>query len=169
MDVEGQRGGGHTGLIGFVGHDALFYGDDRVGEGSGDGGAGLMGCGAGGAASFDDGADMLLDVAAVTGPFFLGAAKGSDVVEVVMLGGDAVKIIAVVEFALVAGAVDEPDVLAVAAIFPGMFASFGEKPLRKSAHGGDSGAGGDEDGVGEWLAEGEVAVGTVDLDLATYG
>ena len=41
--------------------------------------------------------------------------------------------------------------------------------MGEGAHGGDAGAGGDEDAVRERFAEGEVAVGSVDLDGAAFG
>lgn len=124
-----------------------------------------MGC----AAGFYDGGEEFLDVAAMAQPLFAGAAQGSDVVEVRVFLRDALEVVAVVELAFVACSVNEPEVLAFAAIFPGVFARFGEKPLGEGAHGSDTGAGGDEDGVGEGFAEGEVAVGSMNLDCAAFG
>ena len=46
---------------------------------------------------------------------------------------------------------------------------FGKQPLGKAAHGGDAGAGGNEDGVGYRLFENKVAVGAVNLDRAPDG
>ena len=80
--------------------------------------------------------------------------------------GQGFEFFAVVEFAFVAGAVDHPDFFAFAAIDAGVGAGFRKEPLRESAHGGDAGAGGDKDGVGDGLLENEVAVGSVDLDGA---
>ena len=41
--------------------------------------------------------------------------------------------------------------------------------MQKTAHGRNAGAGGDEDGVGDGLAEGEKAIWSVDLDCAAHG
>jgi len=159
VDVEGGRLGG----------EHFFYGHGGVCNGV------YNGCGAGSgvAAGFDDVAEILLDVATVADPLFAGTAECGDVVEVLVLGGYPIEVVAVVNLALVAGAVDEPDLFALAAVQDwveaGVFALFREEPLGETSHGSDAGSGGYEDGVGEWGTKDEVAMRPVDLDCVPFG
>src|SRR5437867_1040490 len=52
---------------------------------------------------------------------------------------------------------DQPEVLAGVALLIGV------EPLQEAAHGRDAGAGGNEDGIVQRLAQSEVSVGTVEL------
>ena len=117
-------------------------------------------------ALFYDACDVILDIAAETFPAFVGAAERGDVVEVGLALGQGFEFLAVVELAFVAGSVDHPDLFAFAAVDAGVGAGLRKEPLREAAHGGDAGAGGDKDGVGDRLLEDEVAVRSVDLNGA---
>ena len=77
-----------------------------------------------------------------------------------MFGGDFLEIFLVVDFGFVARAVDEPDIAAVAPVF----SALGKEVLDKAEDRCDSGSGGDEDAVGERLAQSEEAVRSVELN-----
>ncbi len=102
-------------------------------------------------AVFDDLRDVILNVTAQAGPLGLGAAERGQVVEVGRALGQRGELVVVVHVGFVARAVDEPDLLALAAVG----AIGGEEPLRVGAHGRDVRAGGDEDGIGDGLLEHE--------------
>src|SRR5271165_2396864 len=112
VDVEDERLFGHQ----FFDGDCSFGGRPGYGRGGGCGGE---------AAGFDDVAEIFLDVAAAAVPLFAGAAESGDVVEILVLFRDALEVVAVVKLALVAGAIDEPELLALAAVFAGVHALFG--------------------------------------------
>ena len=80
--------------------------------------------------------------------------------EVVALGSDFLEIFLVVDFGFVARAVDEPDFAAVAAVL----SVLGEELLDEAEDRRDAGSGGDEDAVGERLAQREEAVRPVELN-----
>ena len=109
--------------------------------------------------------DVHLDVAAEAGPAIVGAAEGGQVVEVGLASLEGFELLAIVDVSLVAGAVDEPYLLAVAAVGTAGW----KQVLGEAAHGSDAGAGGDEDGVGDGLLEKEVSVGAVNLDGSADG
>ncbi len=77
-----------------------------------------------------------------------------------VFGSDFLEIFLVVDFGFVARAVDEPDFAAVAAVL----SVLGEEVLHEGEDWRDSGSGGDEDAVGERLAEREEAVRPVELN-----
>jgi hypothetical protein len=109
----------------------------------------------------EDVGNVALDVAAEAFPSFVGTGESGQVAELRVGGGDAFEVVLVVDLGFVAGSVDQPEIF-VFGEERGLVV--GEEPLDKAEHGRDAGAGGDEDGVGEGLAEGEESVGAVELD-----
>jgi len=82
--------------------------------------------------------------------------------------GQRFKLFAIVEFALVACAINHPDVFAFAAVDSRVGACLGEKPLRKGAHGGDAGSGGNKNRIGDGLFQHEVPMRSVDANGAAW-
>ena len=70
----------------------------------------------------------------------------------------------VIDVGFMAGAVDQPDLLAVAAVG----AAFGKEPLQIGAHGRNAGTGGHKDRIGDGILQDEVAVRAVNLDGGAY-
>ena len=116
-------------------------------------------------AFLDDGADVVLNIAAQAGPAFVGTAERGKVMEVGITGGEGFEFFAIVELGFMARTVYAPDFLAFATIR----STLREEPLHEAAHGGDTGAGGDEDGVGDGRAQDEVAMRAVNFDGAAGG
>lgn len=102
---------------------------------------------------------VVLDVSPQTLPAVLRPAEGTEILEIVPLSGDFLEIFPIVDLRLVAAAVDEPDLASSAAVF----STLGEQVLNEAEYRCDSGSGGNEDAVGERLAECEETVGTVEL------
>lgn len=103
-------------------------------------------------------AEMVLDVAATPGPVLAAAAKGADVVEVLVLPGELLKFFAVINIFFVPGAVEEPELVALVTL--GVL----EEPSQHAAKGRNPRAGGDEDGVLQLFMENEVPVRAVEVD-----
>src|ERR1019366_847692 len=80
------------------------------------------------------------------------------------------ELLVIINVGFVAGAVDEPDLLAVAAVNTSARAvlRWKERP-GKSAHRRDASAGGHQDGIGNGFLEDEVAVRAVNLDGGSDG
>src|SRR5258708_1702390 len=89
--------------------------------------------------------------------------------EVWLARGKGFELFAVVELAFVAGAIHEPDIFALAAIDARVGAGPWEQPLRKTAHGSDTCACGNKDGVGDGLAHDEMAVRAVHANGSARG
>ena len=93
----------------------------------------------------------------------IGTAERGQVMEVGLARGERFELLLIVDFGLVAGAVDEPDFFALLRSCRRR-TRFREEPLGKAAHGSDAGSGCDKDGVGDGLLRHEMPVGTVDPD-----
>ena len=109
---------------------------------------------------FNDFCDVDLNVAPQACPGIESAAQGGQVVEVGHALRERLELLLVIDVGLMAGAVNEKDLFAFAAV-----GTIGrEKPLQIGAHGRHARAGGDEDGVGNGVLQYEVAVRAVYLD-----
>ena len=115
-------------------------------------------------AFLNDACNVVLHVTPESFPTIVSTAQSGEVVEVGLARGESFELVAIVELALVARAVNEPDILALAAVEAGVGAVLRKEPLREATHRCDSRAGCDQDGVGDGLPQHEMAMRSVHLD-----
>src|SRR5262249_41513149 len=95
----------------------------------------------------EDLAHALLHVSTVPFPVFLCAAESHDVMKVWMVRSNLRKVILVVDICRITTAIDQVDL----AVF--MSWGFAKEPLYEGAHWSDTGAGGNEQGVAQGIAQ----------------
>src|SRR5438552_2337665 len=83
-----------------------------------------------------------------------------------VLRGDALEVFAIVDLTLIARTEDQPDVAPVE-IMRGRGAVLGKERFHESAHGSDSGAGGDHQRITQRIAQHKVSVRAVEVDSAS--
>ena len=105
---------------------------------------------------------MLLHIAVLPLPVFSRAAEGHDVMEVTEVMRYEIEEIFVVNICWIARAVHEVNLLVL------MMRWIGKQPLNKSADGSDAGAGCDQDGIAQRIAQYKSPVRTVEFDRLSF-
>src|SRR5208282_1346053 len=105
---------------------------------------------------------MFLHVSAQALPRRCGATQRRQKMEVIVLGGDLLKLLAIINVLLAAHAEQQPELL------PTMTGVFGQQPVQHGAEGRDSGSGGDEHGVTQRRAQDEIAERPLKRDLRAF-